>query len=163
MAAPAPTLDYDAGKADVWSLGVSMVVIATGFFPWREARPSDARYAYWAGAWQGVDLCPEARQARLTAALHVVGVGESGRVLPQGLLSLLVCMLNPDPAARVTMDEVADDWWLLGEGVGCSFDTAESDSIAPQSPRAGDEGSDVDVCSHHPGACTLTPHPDFMG
>jgi serine/threonine protein kinase len=131
---------YDAGKADVWSLGVSMVVLATGYFPWREARPSDARYAYWAGAWQGVDLCPEVRQARLTAALRDVAEGEAeaARVLPDGLLRLLVCMLNPDPAARVTMDEVADDWWLLGEGATLAA-TVRPAFAVPSAGRAQEE------------------------
>jgi serine/threonine protein kinase len=159
-AAPLGPLDYDAGKADVWSLAVSMVVIATGFFPWREARPSDARYAFWAGAWRGADLCPEARHARLAAALHEVAVGESGRALPEGLLRLLVQMLNPDPEARLSMGQVADDWWLLGEGIACSFDTADSDSIALPSPRASEE-EEVDVCGSRGFACAVPS--DHMG
>ena len=108
---------YDAGKADVWSLGVSMVVVATGYFPWGEAHRRDPRYRYWRRAWElREDSTPAARMDRLVAALRVVAVGDGGRTLSTPLLRLLVRMLSPSPAERATMEEVAGDAWILAAG-----------------------------------------------
>ncbi|MFY7871064.1 MAG: protein kinase domain-containing protein [Limnohabitans sp.] len=121
---------YDAASADVWSLGVSMLVAATGLFPWDVAHGSDARYAYWAGAWGsvtrtstsgaggagGARVSP-AGMERLVQALHRLVVDQSGRQVAADTLALLALMLNPCAEARVSMQEVVE---ALGAAVGGS-------------------------------------------
>ena len=46
-----PVPDYDAGKADVWALALSLVATTTRVLPWACARPTDERYRVWAAAW----------------------------------------------------------------------------------------------------------------
>ncbi len=47
---------YDAGKADVWALGISLLAVATGFLPFSLAMavPSDKRFGVWEQAWADV-------------------------------------------------------------------------------------------------------------
>jgi serine/threonine protein kinase len=119
---------YDAGAADVWSLGVSTLVAATGFFPWGQAVVSDKRYAYWANAWEarlmGSDRDDAARVGRLSRVLCQL----AGKDLPEGLCRVLVGMLCPSPVGRPSMEEVAMDAWVVGSGCGGS-------------PRAADCGA----------------------
>ena len=48
------TTVYDADKADVWALGLTMLVTLTGYFPWGAAHGSDANFAAWITAWSRV-------------------------------------------------------------------------------------------------------------
>ena len=47
-------VSFDAEKADVWSLGLTMLVVMTGYYPWRSASPTDSRYSQWLSAWRKV-------------------------------------------------------------------------------------------------------------
>ena len=53
-AGAAALVSFDAEKADVWSLGITMVVVMTGYYPWRSAIPTDSRYSQWVSAWRKV-------------------------------------------------------------------------------------------------------------
>ncbi len=109
---------YDAGAADVWSLGVSTLVAASRFHPWSQAAVFDQQYAFWASAWEprliGSDRDGAARVRRLSRMLRQM----AGKDLPEGLCRVLVGMLCPSPAGRPSMEEVAMDAWVVETGAG---------------------------------------------
>ncbi len=119
-AGPGGAMAYDAGKADVWSLGVTMVVAATGLFPWGVAHHSDPRYAHWMAAWAAADRlrgCGDssgggcvgpAGMGKLVQALVRLVVQQSGARVSADTLAVLATMLCPRPQDRVTMQEVVE-------------------------------------------------------
>ena len=178
VAVEVPT-PYDAGKADVWSLGVSLTVCLTGFFPWEVARHTDDRYAAWAAAWRrhdddvrsGVLLGTTSSQYHglWTLLVELTGYHEVvGRpALSPCVLHLLVGMLNPDAHARMTMDDVFAHPWFCGDGerrtvpaptVSASVivddgDCGGSDASSVALSRC-DSGRDVDCNAGH-GDCNV--------
>ena len=100
---------YDAAKADVWALGVSLFVLVTGYFPWKAATLSDRRYCAWAarhsnGAW--------GRSGTPAAFTAVFGSGKEctqhGTPLSYEFMDLMRGMLHPSPSKRLTLQSVAD-------------------------------------------------------
>jgi serine/threonine protein kinase len=94
----------DGEKADVWSLGVTMFVTITGFFPWKSAAPDDMRYIWW------VDACYTRRNTGgATPGFDVVFprlTTQKGTVLSAVFKDLMHGMLHPDPFKRLTLSQV---------------------------------------------------------
>ena len=119
----------DAGKADVWALGMSIATCVLGFFPWDAAHASDSVYCVWADAWQRVratasELCVDTVHCGgghhvclgATAALGgLLRSSSEDAVADSSLWSLLACMLDPNPLSRVSLDEVAAHPWISCE------------------------------------------------
>jgi serine/threonine protein kinase len=74
---------FDPFKADVWSLGVTFYVMATGKLPWPENLRSSELYD-----------------------CIVRGLPPLGDSIPHELASLLPQMVVPDPAQRLSIDQV---------------------------------------------------------
>lgn len=95
---------YDAEKADVWALGVSLFVCVTGVFPWRRAEVTDKWYAAWQDSYATMGL-------RCAPSLfkHTFGVcaSQQGVPLSPAFIHLLRCMLTPSPHKRPTLAQVA--------------------------------------------------------
>ena len=96
-ASPGHDFAYDAEKADVWSIGVSLFVLVTGFFPWKSASPSDKRYTLW---------CDEYSTMGPTAKLfrHVFGRAhaQNGTALSKEFMDCVWRVLHPSAAKRLT-------------------------------------------------------------
>lgn len=90
-------MPYCAAKADVWSLAVSMYVLASGNFLWDLADMTDRLYQVW--------LQAQVKQEGVSALQAMMGPVIVAK-LPWGLLPLLAAMLSPNPALRPTMAAV---------------------------------------------------------
>jgi hypothetical protein len=78
--------------------------------PWELAHPTDARFKYWMSA---LSSCASSDTEHLQHNLNLVVFGGDKRG-SSALLSLLRGMLQPDPASRLTLDQVAThDWFQL--------------------------------------------------
>jgi serine/threonine protein kinase len=99
---------YDAELADVWSLGVSLYVTVTGFFPWKIAHESDKRYAAWVSAFQSHFGTAGTSEKFASACQRILGVSNSqrGTALSMEFFDLVRRMLHPDPAKRLSMKAV---------------------------------------------------------
>ena len=101
---------YDAHKADVWSLGISIVACATGATPWESADLLDERYRRWADAYDHAKNHP-AELVGLLSTLRDDTTLEA--ICHTGLASVIIRMLAPQPVARITLTEVWE--WTITE------------------------------------------------
>ena len=94
---------YDAAKADVWSLGISMLVCVTGSFVWEDAGavPGDFWFDEWTAAWARVQC---AHACELHVLLNRMG-GKALASFPKRLTAVLAAMMDPEPGRRVDIVE----------------------------------------------------------
>ena len=84
--------EYDAAKMDIWACGIIYYAMKFHGIPWALASPNDAHYRHY---------------------LKHRGIGEEPLVrLPRGPQSLLRKILEPDPAKRLSIDEILQDSWV---------------------------------------------------
>ncbi len=84
--------EYDARAVDVWAMAIIYFTMVFHTIPWHVAQMSDENY----------------RQYTLGGAKAF----EPFKRLSYGARTLLRRMLEPDPAKRITIDEIMDDEWF---------------------------------------------------
>ena len=104
--------ERDAEKGDVWSLGVTIFVCVTGFFPWTEANASSRHYVAWADWFEhnSVAKSAELDGSQLRAVFRAVfgkASTEHGTPLSPNFVRLMQGMLHPDPTKRMSMAAVS--------------------------------------------------------
>mmetsp|Transcript_32473 Transcript_32473/g.68311 ORF Transcript_32473/g.68311 Transcript_32473/m.68311 type:complete len:352 (-) Transcript_32473:920-1975(-) len=94
---------YDGFAADVWSIGVSLFAMLSGFFPLDEASAKDWRYT----------KLRQAQAQRRSTTFTVYGwYKRTCTHLSKSVVELLDAMLSIDPSRRVTLTQVLDHPWL---------------------------------------------------
>lgn len=100
---------YDGFAADVWSIGVSLFAMLSGFFPLDEATPKD---------WRFPKLCDVQSRGRSTTKAVYSWYKRSADHLSPSVVSLMDGMLQVDPAKRATMAQVlAHPWIKMDDGM----------------------------------------------
>jgi len=94
---------YDGYAADVWSLGVSLFAMLSGFFPLDEATSKDWRFPKLADAQQ---------RGRSTTAVVYGWYKRPISHLSRSVVTLLDAMLAIDPKRRATMEQVLQHPWI---------------------------------------------------
>ena len=102
------------GHCDVWSLAMTIFVMRCGYMLWNVARAhEDLNYQSWCVAYEKAD-CSQLRDIITSTVLdaqllcpdvHLPALGAD-------FTDLLIRMLNPNPALRLTMQEVCEHPWL---------------------------------------------------
>ncbi|KAI8871397.1 kinase-like protein [Ramicandelaber brevisporus] len=95
--AASPAVAYDAFKMDIWSLGVVLLALISGHFPWEAPRTSDENFAMYVQ--HGERLLD-----------HWLGGASGGKLHPAA--PLVKRMLALDPAARPSISDVIADSWF---------------------------------------------------
>lgn len=88
---------HDMFLADVWSLGVVLFTMATGFFFVDVAADHDPRFA----------VAQQAQQAGLSTVAAIYAMYSRPNLLSAPLVALLDGMLTINPAQRTTLDQIA--------------------------------------------------------
>lgn len=83
---------YDARKVDVWAIGIIYYAMVFHGVPWTAANPKDANFCHYA-ACGGAKFEPFSR-------------------LLSGPRSLMRKILEPDPARRISIEEIMHDEWF---------------------------------------------------
>jgi len=109
---------YDGFAADVWSLGVCLFAMLSGFFPLDEASPSDWRYG---------KLAEQQLKGRSTTKSVYAWYKRSCAHLSAHVVQLLDGMLAVNPAARLTMPQVLAHPWMVGAQAAPSFARGAAD------------------------------------
>lgn len=86
--------EYDAAAADIWSCGIIYYAMTFHGIPWSLASPKDPNFRHYMRH-RGVGFEPLVR-------------------LPHAAQVLMRRMLEPDPAARITIKEILEDAWISG-------------------------------------------------
>jgi len=94
---------YDGFLADVWSLGVCLFAMLSGFFPLDEASTNDWRYG---------KLLEQQQKGRSTTKSVYAWYKRSCQHLTTPVLQLLDGMLTIDPRQRMTMQDVLAHPWM---------------------------------------------------
>jgi len=115
---------YDGFLADVWSLGVCLFAMLSGFFPLDEASNNDWRYG---------KLVEQQAKGRSTTKSVYAWYKRSCAHLSPPVIQLLDGMLACNPAQRMSMEAVLAHPWLRQEPV--------PDYSAMQRGAAADQGS----------------------
>jgi len=97
---------YDGFLADVWSLGVCLFAMLSGFFPLDEASQNDWRYG---------KLVEQQAKGRSTTKSVYAWYKRSCAHLTVPVVQLLDGMLAVDPLQRMTMRDVLTHPWLREE------------------------------------------------
>ena len=97
---------YDGFLADVWSRGVCLFAMLSGFFPLDEASPNDWRFG---------ELMEQQAKGRSTTKSVYAWYRESCAHLSVPVVQLLDGMLAIDPRQRMTMRDVLSHLWLREE------------------------------------------------
>ena len=144
---------YDGYAADMWSLGVCLFAMLSGFFPLDEASHQDWRYGKLAAA-QGRG---ESTVAAVYGFYH-----RSHKHLSPAVVHLLDGLLQIDPAKRMTMAQVREHPWATGKDME-GKDAGGGMDIEGDAPLYRGMGavpstwqeSDVDVLDEDAPVCTL--------
>ena len=110
---------YDGFAADVWSLGVCLFAMVSGFFPLDEATPKD---------WRHAKLLEHQAKGRSTVKSVYGWYKRPSDHLTPALVDLLDKMLMMDPARRVSMAEVLEHPWLRTATAAAGVDSADQGS-----------------------------------
>ncbi|KAI1392172.1 kinase-like protein [Hypoxylon trugodes] len=108
--------EYDPRALDVWSSAVVMVYLIFNASLWEKAQdglttPTQTTYNTLVAAWEKVEAKKEAKPEETKDAYPKVPAFEMF-VKPVALRRLLLNMLNPNPAKRITMHDVITNRWM---------------------------------------------------
>eukprot|EP00967_Tisochrysis_lutea_P092120 scaffold132672_cov32-Tisochrysis_lutea.AAC.1 len=103
---------YDGFAADVWSLGVSLFAMLSGFFPLDEATAKDWRYT---------KLTEGQKRGRSSTKLVYGWYKRSYDHLSDDVIELLDAMLSIDPHKRATLPQVLRHVWVAGQPAAAKF------------------------------------------
>ena len=147
---------YDGFAADMWSLGVCLFAMLSGFFPLNEASNNDWRFAKLA----------EGQRSKVSTVASVYGwYKRSSSHLSREVVDLLDRLLTIEPTNRLTMDDVRQHPWVLKQRMG--FDQGSYDAheiVGEDGPVYRGMGSlpfaedgvmmtvddDMPICTHTP-------------
>jgi serine/threonine protein kinase len=99
----------DPAASDVWSLGVSIVSVTSGYLPWETAHHSDHNYRKWSEA---VAECESEGCVPLTTCGVMMFGGEWYKSFSLDLVDLVCRMLHPTAEKRPTLAEIASHRWF---------------------------------------------------
>lgn len=90
---------YDASKADVWALGVTLASLLMGYFPWETAEDANPSFTAWRALYDG-DRLPTITEAR--EVLPTKYLAERPPV-SDACIQALIKMLHPNACRRPCM------------------------------------------------------------
>ncbi len=118
---------YDGFGADMWSLGVCLFAMLSGFFPLDEASAQD---------WRFPKLC-EAQSRGASTVNSVYGFySRTARHLSREVIDLLDQLLMIDPSKRMTMAQCREHPWVTGKPI----EPKEQGAFNPQHEIVGEDG-----------------------
>ncbi|KAF7289336.1 Serine/threonine-protein kinase hal4 [Mycena indigotica] len=130
---------YDARLVDIWACGIVYYCLHFQELPWRAAQPTDQLYAAYAAAAASTPG-PPLQSAVPNGNGHTQSASESrdrnhtnsallfpptiNNLSPRACRPLIRKMLEPDPKARVTIEDVLGSAWISGVEVCWDVETA---------------------------------------
>ncbi|KAJ7474295.1 Pkinase-domain-containing protein [Mycena latifolia] len=111
---------YDARLVDIWACGIVYYCLHFQELPWRAAQPSDQLYAAYASAAAATPPPPLAAApappppSTASSPATLNGASSTANLSPRACRPLIRKMLEPDPRARASIEEVLGCAWVRG-------------------------------------------------
>lgn len=103
---------YDARALDVWSSAIVMIYLNFGGAIWSRAEPGNTHYDKLVRGWERWYAKHPEPDAAISDTDYPKCLALDVGVNPPALRRVLLQMLNPDPAKRMTIAEVASNRWV---------------------------------------------------
>ncbi|KAL1884212.1 hypothetical protein VTK73DRAFT_5348 [Phialemonium thermophilum] len=106
--------EYDPRALDVWSSAIVMIHLIFGGAMWlrAEATPNNKNYVDLVKGWEKWNAKHGNSEASITEQDYPNVVAFDRHVKPPALRRILLQMLNPDPARRISIAEVINNRWM---------------------------------------------------
>ncbi|KAK1720558.1 uncharacterized protein CLUP02_14717 [Colletotrichum lupini] len=105
--------EYDPRGLDVWSAAIVMIYVTFGGNIWSKAEvKGNPQYAELLKGWQKWEAKHPEPGSRITESDYPFFNAFDGFVSPPALRRVLLSMLNPNPAKRATISEIANHRWV---------------------------------------------------
>ncbi|KAK1641335.1 kinase-like domain-containing protein [Colletotrichum phormii] len=105
--------EYDPRGLDVWSAAIVMIYVTFGGNIWSRAEVhGNPQYAELLKGWQKWEAKHPEPGSRITESDYPFFNAFDGFVSPPALRRVLLSMLNPNPAKRATISEIANHRWV---------------------------------------------------
>ncbi len=143
---------YNGFVSDIWSLGVCLFAMVSGFFPVQKAAEQDWRFTNLCRAQFGIPnangVPPDPSSTR-----NIFGFYQRPCPLSAELVHLLDGMLMIDPRRRLTLEQVSASAWLTAGGgvefrqpppprpVACEAEAATATTMDIEAPVSADASS----------------------
>ena len=108
----AKTSDYDPRPLDVWSTAIVMVYLTFGGAIWTRAAPGNEHYDMLVRGWDRWNAKHPDPDACITEMDYPHHKAFDLMVSPPALRRVLLQMLNPDPAKRISIADVVNNRWM---------------------------------------------------
>ncbi|KAM3485087.1 hypothetical protein MY8738_001555 [Beauveria namnaoensis] len=148
---------YDARALDVWSTAIVMIYLNFGGAIWSRAEPGNTHYDKLVKGWERWYKNHPDPEAVITDTDYPKCLALDVGVNPPALRRILLQMLNPDPAKRITILDVANNRWIKNIEC-CQVESYDDPTLCIDATKSTSANNKKIFCHNHLPIKTMGSH-----